>query len=567
MGYSVQDTPSGAKTLVLAGEKEIRLHSAFDPVKEAGRAVAQFDPGKKEIIVVLGLGLGYHAFLLKEKFPGRKILVVEHDREVCSLAKKTFPEQMRTLHILCDTDDLPSFFEQFDVSAFKGFAVYTHRASYLLYPQFYDGYVIEMNRYVSSKISDLLTRFEFEEKWAENIIRNIPNAFTGGCVHDLTGAFKGYPGVIVSAGPSLKKNAKLLASLSGRALVACVDTSFRVMEKMGISPHIVMSLDAQKYSARHFLGISDAKPYLLADMVSCPKVARDYRGRVIVSATSKYYNDESGNVLRETTPLMDWVEQYIPGIGDVQSGGSVATSLFDFLLNAGCDPIILVGQDLAYTGREIHTGGTYHNDEWLTMTNRTLSLDTINQRIVRKRKIKYVEAWGGGEVITDFVLDLYRQWFEDSCGKVNVTVINATEGGARIKNAQEMTLVQVLETAKEQKKDPRAIIDGIYQRRGKKDPEPFLSAARRAMAIIEPLAAYSGKEDLSGAEEFARQALRDRDCAMIFSPYLKKTNAYLNRHSELDEKKAFSLVTKDIVRGSAVLARLLPECCAVIEGP
>ena len=116
---------------------------------------------------------------------------------------------------------------------------------------------------------------------------------------------------------------------------------------------------------------------------------------------------------------MDWVEAHAGPVGDIQSGGSVATSAFDLLLNLGCSPIILVGQDLAYTGREIHCSGTHHNDEWLPRYTRFYNLDTINQNVVRRRKIKYVPAYGGaGTVISDFVFDLYRGWFEDSARKV-----------------------------------------------------------------------------------------------------------------------------------------------------
>ena len=566
MPYIVQDSASGAKTLIFRGERDVRIHSAFDPLRDAERAVASFDPAKKGIIVVLGLGLGYHLRLLSDRFPDRTVIAIEHDRELVDIVRRECPENLSGAAVICDENDLPSIFEQFDVSSFRGFALFTHRPSYSLSSVFYDTIVTEMNRYVSSKISDLLTRFEFEEKWAVNILSNLPMVFKESCVGDFFGAFKGRPGIIVSAGPSLKKNAALLAELSDKALITCVDTPFKVLFKMGISPHIVMSLDAQKYSVRHFLGIADTRPYLLSDLVSCPKVGAIYKGRVIASTTSKYYDNAQGTVSRETTPLVDWIERYVPQIGDVQSGGSVATSLFDFLLNAGCDPIILVGQDLAYTGREIHTSGTYHNDEWLTMTSRILNLDTINQRVVRKRKISYVPAWGGREdVITDFVLSIYRQWFEDSCKKVPVRVINATEGGARIDGADEMTLRQAADLITASNVSPRTVLDAIYDSRTLKNSTAFLEAARHAVTKFEHLKTFSGKEDSPEAERAARNSLADKDLPMIFSPFLKKTNAYLNRHPDMDEHKAFTLITRDIIRASAILSKIVPDCISAIE--
>jgi hypothetical protein len=557
MTYYVQDTPSGAKTLVAKNDREVRIHSAFDPLKEASRSIGSFNPGRKGYIVALGLGLGYHIAELRKKFPNRTVIAVERDNEVAAIAKKECPSNIDGITIISAQSDLSMIFEEIDISEFRGFSVFTYRPSYLIDPKFYDHIIIEMNRYASSKISDLLTRFEFEEKWAANILENIPHLFTSSSVRPLFGAFLGYPGIIVSAGPSLKKNVRLLSELRDRALICCVDTSAKVLHRLGISPHIIMALDAQPHSIRHFLGGSPKGTVLLADLVSCPKVARDYSGMKIFSTTAKYFNDEHGKVKREPTPLMDWVELSVPDIGDIQSGGSVATSLFDFLLNAGCDPIILVGQDLAYTGREIHTSGTYHNDEWLTHTTRTFSLDTINQKVIRKRKIKYTEAWGGGTVITDFVLDLYRQWFEDSIGKVGLRVVNATEGGARINGAEETTLAALSASLQGKTITPEEILISSIGRAPHRDVKPFFDALVRARDSIQPLVSFN-----DDPENFSRALgiLADAKLARIFSPYLKKTNAYLNRHPELPHDRVDALLAKDIIRAAKILVSLFDRC-------
>jgi hypothetical protein len=564
MPYEIIETSSGAKSLVYRDGREIRIHSGFDPVKEAERSVAAFDSGKKNIIAVAGTGLGYHVKALKQKFPDKIIIALEKDAEVIRMAKKVCPANISGIITISHNDDLSKLFEEFDISSFKGFAVYTHRPSYSLDPNFYDTLLTEMNKYVSSKISDLLTRFEFEDVWAENIIANLPRLFSSPTVQQLFGVFKGYPGVIVSAGPSLKKNASLIASLSDKALICCVDTSFKVLTRMGISPHIVMTLDAQKHSLRHFLGIADAKPYLLADLVSYPKISQRYNGTVVYSTTSKYYNDENGNLKRETTPLMDWVEQYVPQIGDIQSGGSVATSLFDFMLNTGCNPVILVGQDLAYTGREIHTSGTYHNDEWLTHVTRTYTLDTINQKIIRKRKIKYVKAWGSqSTVITDYVLDLYRQWFEDSFAKVPLTIINATEGGAFIANTKEEYLSSLAESLKTKKPSPLQLLDGILLKNSFISSDAFIKAVESTLPHLEAISKCNAENHREVKAYLSK--ITDRNFEKLLAPYLKKTNAYLNRHAELDGERADALLARDIVRACSNLAVRLKQCKKMIH--
>jgi hypothetical protein len=348
-----------------------------------------------------------------------------------------------------------------DLEKFTGLAHYAHRPSYNINPEFYDSIISDCTKLISSRISDLLTRFEFEEKWVENIFLNVPKLSKGFAISGLFNKFKSMPGIIVSAGPSLKKNIKLLKDINEKALILAVDTAFPVLRKYDIVPHLVMTLDAQKFSLKHFFGQYNTNTALIADLVSCPSIIRDFKGAVFFSTTSKIVYSDMGECLRETTPSVDWLEKFITNVGDIQSGGSVATNAFDVLLNLGCNPIILVGQDLAYTGREMHSTGTYHNDGWIPTCSRFLNLDTINQNIIRKRKISRTPAYGNeGTVITDFILSLYRSWFENSSKIAPVKVINASEGGAKIENTIEMSLKDVIGSMP-QKQSPTEIINNI----------------------------------------------------------------------------------------------------------
>jgi len=208
--YIVSMTPGGMHTLAYRNGREVRIHSAYDPAREAERAVAAFNTGRATMIAVSGIGLGYHLAALKAAFPGIPILAVEHDEEVVALARESCPRNLEGVIVVVPGADLSAVFEELDVAGFRGIARYEHRPSYLLYPEYYDAVMREMGQYASSKMSDLLTRFEFEERWVENILRNIPRLFTAARVASLFGRFSGCPGIIVSAGPSLRKNVRVL---------------------------------------------------------------------------------------------------------------------------------------------------------------------------------------------------------------------------------------------------------------------------------------------------------------------------------------------------------------------
>ncbi|OHD64031.1 MAG: hypothetical protein A2176_05405 [Spirochaetes bacterium RBG_13_51_14] len=530
--YILKETPGGKQTLVYKNSREVRIHSAYDPVREAERAVEGFTIGRASVIAVSGVGLGYHIECLKRKFPGMPIVAAERDAEVVAIARKVCPRHLDGVAVITTGAELSAVFEEVDITGFRGIAHYIHRPSYQIHREFYDGVMREMSQYISSKISDLLTRFEFEERWVENILHNIHHLFTSIRVLQLFGKFPGCPGVIVSAGPSLRKNLYLLGQMRERALIVAVDTAARVLQKKNFVPHIIMTLDAQKYSLKHFLGLHAGGAALLADLVCYPPVVRSYCGWKILSATSKYYTAADGRLSRETTPLMGWIEKHVEPIGDIQSGGSVATSAFDLLLNMGCSPIILVGQDLAYTGREIHCSGTYHNDEWLPRTSRLHGLDTINQNIVRKRKIKYVPAYGGmGLVISDFVFDLYRGWFEDSARKVSVPVINATEGGARISNTDERSLLSLIDQYAVLTPSPAAVLERTLSAVKREKPDRLVKAMRDAIADLECVREAASRSiperDRSTAVE---ELVNGGDMRLIMQPYLRRARTFLARY-------------------------------------
>ena len=58
------------------------LHSLYDPEAEAAAMVAQFQANKTELVVVLGLGLGYHIRELVRRYPDTKIIVIEASPDI-----------------------------------------------------------------------------------------------------------------------------------------------------------------------------------------------------------------------------------------------------------------------------------------------------------------------------------------------------------------------------------------------------------------------------------------------------------------------------------------------------
>ena len=559
MDYVILETKSGSKTIIKknnGSDRDIKLHSAYDPVKESERSVDAFNAGKCSIIAVSGIALGYHINALKKKYPATNILAIENDQSIIELCKKHNPSALENIIPILNENDLAAYFQTIDLSSFQGVAHYIHRPSYNINPDFYETVLANMKLLISSRVSDLLTRFEFEEKWIKNIFTNLKWLGRAAGVSSFFNKFKNYPGIIVSAGPSLRKDLDIIRDLKDSAVIICVDTAFKVLTKAGIEPHFVMTLDAQKYSFKHFTGVKPQNTVLVSDMVSCPAILDYYSGNKIISTTSKYYQDSTGKTLRETTPVMDWIEKFTESPGDIQSGGSVATSAFDLLLNMGCNPIILLGQDLAYTGREIHCSGTYHNDDWLPQINRYKNLDTINQNVIRKRKIKYVPKFNkDGKVISDFVFDLYKSWFEDSASRVNVRVINSNSGGAYIANTQEIPATKL--SLKPAEETPFQIIERIFSKTAPADIHILIQKINYVNQQLNLIASIS-ESDKSANEKYSliNNLLNEDDLNSLLKPFMRKAEFYTSRHL-LDNEKIQEMIYNEVCISSSKLKRFI----------
>jgi len=261
--------------------------------------------------------------------------------------------------------------------------------------------------------------------------------------------------------------------------------------------------------------------------------------------------------MRETTPGIEWIERKTGPLGDIQSGGSVATSAFDLLLNMGCDPIILVGQDLAYSGREYHCSGTYHNDDWIPKINRFSNLDTINQNVIRKRKIKYVKRYGDrNTIISDFVFDLYRSWFEDSAGRISASVINATGDGSKISNTREMNLTDAVKTGTN-KSDPQLIIEKIFSGNTQKGiseiKKSILSGYSKIKSIIDLTESDKPDEDII---EKINNLLEDDDTHSLLKPLMRRSQFYISRHA-FEADKAKDIIYNDVKISARKMKKIL----------
>ena len=172
-------------------------------------------------------------------------------------------------------------------------------------------------------------------QWALQGIKNLPSVASHPSLESLKGAFRGVPCVIVSPGPSLDKNIELLAELNGKALVMTCSHALRAIEEAGAKADIIAVSDP-KFTGRHFKdSTSIASSTLLLDVVADPR-------NFDIPAQRKF-------LFASHDSVDPWVFGSLGESAVVESGGSVACVELSTARMLGCDPIVLIGQDLALT--------------------------------------------------------------------------------------------------------------------------------------------------------------------------------------------------------------------------
>lgn len=274
----------------------------------------------------------------------------------------------------------------------------------------------------------------------------------------LRGALSGKAAILVSAGPSLRKNIETLRECVGRIPMIAVSTSLRPLLNRGIRPDFTALIDYHRISKRYFEGIDpELAPPMVCDLRAAPEAVNAYPG------VHLFGNDLTFNTLFEGA---------LGDRGEMPNGSTVAHAAYHFLRYLGADPIVLVGQDLSYPGGLVHVPGTSIQAQEYPSTHRFQSLEMreLEHYFSYRKKFKRLPGNTGGEVPTDDIFFTYIREFERFFKESKATILNATEGGARLEGATPTTLREVLERyGRQETPDLRRRIDAEVVSRSVED--------------------------------------------------------------------------------------------------
>lgn len=560
LAFEVIGTKNHSKTIKIAdGEQFFLIHSKYNPEKEAERLLKDLDLSGVNSIIVIGFGLGYHLLQLFDRIKntGIKLFIIVTKPELLkeSFKYNDFTDLIsaETVYLYLQNEINRNELRNFIVSRVD--QIYENiRICFLPAFKRYDSLnckliLTEINYIVKMIKLNRTTILERGYTWEENVFMNLSLFLKNRGIQPLKGMLRNQPVIIVSAGPSLKKNINHLKGIKGKAVIIAIDAVIKKLLAKDIIPDFVMVLDGYKYTLRHFEGLDYSK-FKDTILVGVPqffhKIFAEWPGPVVFAPTYGM-----------TENLLNWVENLSNFKGRIRIGGSVAHFAFGFAYHLGANPIVLTGQDLAFTDGFTHSDGVDYSA-------RVEDLDKNN------RKYLQIEDIHGDRVWTQFQLYQYLQWFNREISDIrqqnrNIKFINATEGGAKIEGTEVMSLQNVI-TKYCQKKNKAAekIKNKIISLRPAYAQDRVINSVQELITNLNKLKGLSqdalqlfetNKDNLTELKEINNKIHKLKDQVMVF-----QTALYFLSLADSENNLDLSAIYRGISAGSSHFISIIKEC-------
>jgi len=364
--------------------------------------------------IIIGLGTGEY---IKEIDPfikeDNKLIIIEPNIEVYNKYIYEKENKYENITIISMTDENLKYLELYIGSiALKSFVVHE-------YPNYRNAYTEEVHKIYElirsvtrRRVINRNTNIFFSKIWFESTISDLKYLSKSKNIVNMKNAYSGKPAVIVSAGPSLSKNISQLKQFEDKAVIFTGGRAWRTLIEEGIKAYFLSIIDAHELS------------YELVDEVINKEEVTLVHSEILPNKVLKLHK---GN--RVFYPYAPWINDIVENPNYNFTHSSVAHTCTKLAMYMGCNPIIFLGQDLAYTDDKVHAeNAEFVQEKYKNKEDITKVADSFSP---------YVEDIYGNKVRTSMTLSLFREQFEEIIKESpEIEFINSTEGGANIKGTE-----------------------------------------------------------------------------------------------------------------------------------
>ncbi len=418
------------------GNKKYHINS-IKPVKEAKNWYSHLSLEDASALFIYGSGFGYPLFeIVRKKQPNTIVIVFEQDIAIFAAMLHYFDFEpiFKTQKFRFFVGNPLDFAEEFQQLFFSDVFLYTTAPFIAFTPTAQRNLKKEyltIHTYVFHELSlnvfylgndhyDTLLGFH-------NLIDNVKEIIDNPYLNTLKDKYKNIPAFIISNGPSLDKNINELKKINGKGIIISTESTIVPLMKNGIKPDILSVVERVKIAYTfHFKDRNYPEDLsLLALAVIDKHIFPSFTGPKIP-------------IFRNTESINRWMNKFLGNeSSELDAGANVSHLAFEIAVYLGANPIIFVGQDFAFSP----DGFTHSKDAAYQEKGK----DYINK--IKSRPVVHVEG-NDGKLIpsTQLWLD-FKQGLERKIAthSSQVKVINATEGGAKIKGTTNKTLKDTIQ--------------------------------------------------------------------------------------------------------------------------
>ncbi|MDQ0161929.1 motility associated factor glycosyltransferase family protein [Aeribacillus alveayuensis] len=309
--------------------------------------------------------------------------------------------------------------------------------TYRLHSEYYHNLLEHFSNILKNHVFNIGNDLDDTLLGIKNELKNLKHVLTKPALKELKDKYKGKPIICVSTGPSLDKQLPLLKQVKGRAIIICAESAMRVLLKNGITPDIVCILERIENSFKLSVeGVKIPEETVLVGLTVIDPRIFDYWPKYMVP------------VFKQNITNSRFINEAFNDLGELYCGNSVAHMCYMLANYIGGDPIIVIGQDLAYSD----DGTTHSKDSFYNFENnqdidiniRTKIQDSLSNKGMHN-KIVYLDGYYGGKVRSRLLWQQFLIWYEHHVASSNSLTINATEGGVHIKGTERMPFKKAIE--------------------------------------------------------------------------------------------------------------------------
>lgn len=551
---------NGEHNLVING---LPVHSVNSAEKEAQNMVTTLPHNNLgSIHVIFGLGLGYLCDTFVQSLKGN-IIVFEPDIEilrfVLEIVDLSDAFSTKRCFIVSDYDEYGRVFSSiFKYRSKTSLSVLNFYSSQ--YSSIYNNFKDEVQRQYGLISHNYSFQVNSIYSFLETTLGGLADKFKAQLLSDYSGVLKGKVAVVASAGPSLSKNIETLKKYRENVVIFCVGTALKTLLRNGIIPDFVHVIERANTLVHFDVDCTEKMMLVCAPYTNETTFTKKFKN-VFVTAS------------KETEAARWFLDMLSKPLVDFETKGTVAYNALSSAKCLGCDTIILIGQDLAYSDGDCYTKGSVFDDLKCVFDDETQKYKIVLDNFERFRDVyfshpsftleqknsntnalinKYsselvtVDGQNGEKLPTSAVYSLFIEYMKDFGLRYNkdLTLINASVGGAMIQGFENMSLTDALEKYATCKIDQNELND-LFQSKGAFDVDNIVSNLRQEIQYINKVLPL-----LKDGQELSKVFSKELACRKAYSIAAEKM---LDRLSDLYVDITNSYMCKSKLLGMAFM--------------